>query len=640
VAAAAEAETAVSAAFAARASSAGIAEPHNAALAMVTGFTGADIDADFVALVAQQARTIGAEQAAAATVRANEAITAAERAATAAQNANAQVRPAFAAAAAAARSAADAAEYAAEAKRAAADAAADGAAARAASASAGRADAQARDDARLARGAANEAAKDAAIAGRSAAAAQQDADRAAGAARSAESDARAARAAATAAEADATAAGKAAASAQAHADSAADAAANALQNAIEAQAAADRAEQAERDRRNQAIADTAAGLPGPPPPPADTLSVLSPEEQERYRQAEAMAGQSVLDFLREEAFQLFLDISGVGDVYSCIAEGNIEACLWTLVGLLPIGKIFGAIADLIRLVPKLLRFLDDVRAARRTLDDLNIKATETQACPLVPNSFPPGTPVLLADRSRKPIEDVDVGDVVLATDPVSGQTAPRRVTDLITGRGAKTLVDITIDTDGPRGDRTAVLTATDLHPFWLPGRRRWEAAAALRSGQDLRTASGRPVRIVAVRQRVVDTVVHNLTVAEIHTFYVLARNTPVLVHNACNPKSGHTPAAYNGTVIHGDFSTFLNRFGNGYRGARQLPNGTRIDGEFFDPQWGTWVPIELKPNTWAQKRRGWAQLEGYEKEMGAPPGSGQIWTYEVKNGLVYYSRYV
>jgi hypothetical protein len=39
------------------------------------------------------------------------------------------------------------------------------------------------------------------------------------------------------------------------------------------------------------------------------------------------------------------------------------------------------------------------------------------------------------------------------------------------------------------------------------------------------------VRITATRNWTETTTVHNLTVADIHTYYVLASNTPVLVHN-------------------------------------------------------------------------------------------------------------
>ncbi|MEU0520811.1 RHS repeat-associated core domain-containing protein, partial [Streptosporangium sp. NPDC006007] len=52
-----------------------------------------------------------------------------------------------------------------------------------------------------------------------------------------------------------------------------------------------------------------------------------------------------------------------------------------------------------------------------------------------PNSFVPGTPVLMADGTRKPIKQVKTGDKVLATDPDTGHTEAKPVVDLITGEG-------------------------------------------------------------------------------------------------------------------------------------------------------------------------------------------------------------
>lgn len=54
------------------------------------------------------------------------------------------------------------------------------------------------------------------------------------------------------------------------------------------------------------------------------------------------------------------------------------------------------------------------------------------------NSFVPGTAVLLADGTAVPIEDVQLGDEVLATDPETGKTGPQPVTALITGDGRRT----------------------------------------------------------------------------------------------------------------------------------------------------------------------------------------------------------
>ncbi|MEU3780849.1 polymorphic toxin-type HINT domain-containing protein [Streptomyces sp900129855] len=153
------------------------------------------------------------------------------------------------------------------------------------------------------------------------------------------------------------------------------------------------------------------------------------------------------------------------------------------------------------------------------------------------NSFLPGTEVLMADGTAKPIEDVRTGDKVLATDPRTGRTTVRTVTAEITGKGLKHLVGITLalEVDGKRV--TASVTATDGHPFWVPALGKWIKATDLTAGELLRTSRGTEVRITAVRRWTEQATVHNVTVADLHTYYVLAGKTPVLVHNAtpCDP---------------------------------------------------------------------------------------------------------
>ncbi|MGJ3559761.1 polymorphic toxin-type HINT domain-containing protein [Streptomyces sp. INA 01156] len=74
----------------------------------------------------------------------------------------------------------------------------------------------------------------------------------------------------------------------------------------------------------------------------------------------------------------------------------------------------------------------------------------------------------MADGTTKAIKDVKAGDKVLATDPETGETTAQTVTAEILGKGVKHLVKVTIDVDGKKGSKTAEVTATDKHPFWVP----------------------------------------------------------------------------------------------------------------------------------------------------------------------------
>ncbi|MFK0116159.1 polymorphic toxin-type HINT domain-containing protein [Streptomyces sp. NPDC090994] len=156
-----------------------------------------------------------------------------------------------------------------------------------------------------------------------------------------------------------------------------------------------------------------------------------------------------------------------------------------------------------------------------------------------PNSFVPGTLVLMADGTTKPIEDIENGDKVLATDPETGETAVETVTAEILGKGVKHLVKVEITT--PDGT-TAEVTATDGHPFWVPELGDWIDATDLKTGQWLRTSAGTYVQITAIERWTAQrATVHNLTVSDLHTYYVLAGESAVLVHNC-----GATQVEYGG----------------------------------------------------------------------------------------------
>ncbi|OAH13198.1 tRNA3(Ser)-specific nuclease WapA precursor [Streptomyces jeddahensis] len=162
--------------------------------------------------------------------------------------------------------------------------------------------------------------------------------------------------------------------------------------------------------------------------------------------------------------------------------------------------------------------------------------TKEPEAPKCTNSFVPGTRVVMADGSTKAIEELREGDHVLATDVESGDTRGREVIDTFSSKGGKDLVTLTVDVDGRDGDRTAKITSTEAHTYWLPDAGRWVEAGDLDPGAWLRTSSGTWVQITAVDHQHRTERVHNLTVASVHTYYVVAGGETLLVHNAnCEP---------------------------------------------------------------------------------------------------------
>ncbi|BBC32860.1 hypothetical protein SGFS_041540 [Streptomyces graminofaciens] len=142
--------------------------------------------------------------------------------------------------------------------------------------------------------------------------------------------------------------------------------------------------------------------------------------------------------------------------------------------------------------------------------------------------FLAGTEVLLADGSTEDIEDVDLGDMVLATDPKTGQTGAREVTRLIKTEDDKHFNELTIATESG----TENLTATHEHPFWSPSEHDWIESGKLKPGMTLRTDDGTTVTVTGNRPFTQRAITYNLTVDDLHTYYVLAGQTPVLVHNS------------------------------------------------------------------------------------------------------------
>ena len=133
--------------------------------------------------------------------------------------------------------------------------------------------------------------------------------------------------------------------------------------------------------------------------------------------------------------------------------------------------------------------------------------------------FPAGTPVAVAD-GFKPIEDVEVGDLVWSWHEETGNLALKPVTQTMR-RDADALVELQVGAD--------TLRATPEHPFWANGA--WKVAGELEAGDALLRSDGQlmPVRAV-VHHTEHPAPVYNLEVADWHTY--LVSWWMFVVHNA------------------------------------------------------------------------------------------------------------
>ncbi len=208
-------------------------------------------------------------------------------------------------------------------------------------------------------------------------------------------------------------------------------------------------------------------------------------------------------------------VFGIKDAQDCIKDPSLGKCLMAAIMILPAGKALKG--------EKLVA--EGVEGAARA--SRASRAVKCFKC------FLAGTKVLMADSATKNIEFVKVGDLVVATDPVSGVTSQRKVTALIVTEHDKRFNELAIAT--PRGTET--LTATNEHPFWSPSEKAWIEAESLRPGMTLRTVDGSAVSIERNHPFAKTARTYNLTVEALHTYYVLAGTTPVLVHNSVPCKS-------------------------------------------------------------------------------------------------------
>ncbi|MDX3771536.1 MULTISPECIES: polymorphic toxin-type HINT domain-containing protein [unclassified Streptomyces] len=146
------------------------------------------------------------------------------------------------------------------------------------------------------------------------------------------------------------------------------------------------------------------------------------------------------------------------------------------------------------------------------------------------------------------------GDRVESAEPGNGKhQGPRTVTAQLVHHD-RDLVNVTIRRNN---GHTAVLHTTSRHPFWDATLHAWVQAGDLTSGHALTTATDRHIRIVSVQALTGAADMYNLTVADLHTYYVLAGTTPVLVHNTCGP----TNSAQAGLPIHAQPTRFYARAG-------------------------------------------------------------------------------
>ena len=154
---------------------------------------------------------------------------------------------------------------------------------------------------------------------------------------------------------------------------------------------------------------------------------------------------------------------------------------------------------------------------------VNIGAAANKAADPNMVCFIEGT-LVLTSTGCVPIEEIQTGDLVMATNPETGETALKEVVQLFRNETIE-WVHLTID-----GEE---IICTPEHPFYSPVKG-WTIACELHAGDILVTVNGKYVVLEKVQHELLERpeTTYNFEVADYHTYYVGKQS--VLVHNKCS----------------------------------------------------------------------------------------------------------
>ena len=154
------------------------------------------------------------------------------------------------------------------------------------------------------------------------------------------------------------------------------------------------------------------------------------------------------------------------------------------------------------------------QALKSSIDDVAKKLLKTCvfAC------FPAGT-LIQTEHGTKPIEDIQIGDLVWAYDEDTDITALQPVVDIMQNQTDHTISLYT---------EYEVIETTALHPFYT--QEGWKDASELQTGDQIKTQNHENIEIKDTKFNYEPKKVYNFTVANFHTYFVGA--LAWLVHNA------------------------------------------------------------------------------------------------------------
>ncbi|UCD29733.1 MAG: hypothetical protein JSV03_04415 [Planctomycetota bacterium] len=206
--------------------------------------------------------------------------------------------------------------------------------------------------------------------------------------------------------------------------------------------------------------------------------------------------------------------------------------------------------------------------------------------------FDADTQIWMSDGSYKPIDEIQIGDLVMCDYDPWNNNGPECCEVVETfQRSATELLDIEFVSQAG----IFVITTTLEHPFYLPNKRGFVPAKDLDIGDRLVNNDNLIVDILSINHRHKEIDVYNFEVKDVHNYFVgsLNRNIPILVHNACSAhqvnkliRTGKAPKtikianspriAYEKKHIHFFDGTALNFDGTWKHGKKILTNAEKV----------------------------------------------------------------
>lgn len=172
----------------------------------------------------------------------------------------------------------------------------------------------------------------------------------------------------------------------------------------------------------------------------------------------------------------------------------------------------------------------DVGKTSNKVNEVDNPYSTEQPCPL--NCFVEGT-LVLTDKGHVPVEEIKIGDLVLAKNDETGSIDYKKVVKTF-NRETKEIYSLFIGEEE--------ISVTGEHPFWVEGEG-WVETSELEVGDLLTTFDGLiiPISDIIITEEL--TIVYNFEVEDYHTYYV--SKIGIWTHNCGGTKTYEIYQKYN-----------------------------------------------------------------------------------------------